>query len=104
MKSKEAPMRFYYKDLSSDKNELEVFEQEDNFLISFENFAKDIFERPKMGRSLGMVEYELPQPNKEELEKKVNIMLKNAGYISEQAPEEKVQIKGFMEKVKSWFS
>lgn len=47
IKSKEAPMLFHYK---NEKNEIERYEMPEDFLLSFDDFSKDIYERPKNGR------------------------------------------------------
>jgi hypothetical protein len=78
VKSKDAVMNFHFK--LPDKDLLEVFEMEDDFLISFENFFEDIQSRPKMGKSVGFKEYVLPQYSKNELELKIEEMKKNAGF------------------------
>uniref|UniRef100_UPI0025DEA7F3 phytanoyl-CoA dioxygenase family protein n=1 Tax=uncultured Mucilaginibacter sp. TaxID=797541 RepID=UPI0025DEA7F3 len=58
IKSAGAPMRFHYKLPNSDQ--LEVFDMPEDFLISFDDFYKDIFERPKMGTSIGVINYTNP--------------------------------------------
>jgi ectoine hydroxylase-related dioxygenase (phytanoyl-CoA dioxygenase family) len=46
VKTKGAPMTFHYK---TGDNTIEKFEMPEDFLISFENFATSIFEKPRMG-------------------------------------------------------
>ncbi len=58
VKSLGAPMRFHYKIPDADK--LEVFEMPEDFLIRFDDFYKDIFARPKMGNSIGSIDYSSP--------------------------------------------
>lgn len=76
IKTKDAPMLFHYKN----EDKIEQFAMDDNFLISFENFGKDIFERPKMGTSLGFIDYQIPQYEKKELFSLLANMQQNAGY------------------------
>jgi hypothetical protein len=59
VKSAGAQMYFHYK--IPDKNELEVFEMDDDFLISFNDFANDIGQRPYLGKSIGFMSYKLPE-------------------------------------------
>jgi hypothetical protein len=62
IKSKGAQMYFHYK--VPNRNELEVFEMEDDFLISFNDFANDIGQRPYLGKSIGFISYKLPEWSK----------------------------------------
>ena len=80
VKSKDAQMYFHYKDLTSNKYELEVFEQEDDFLLRFQNFFEDISQRPKNGRSIGFIPYQLPQLKGNELYHKIKEMKTSAGF------------------------
>jgi hypothetical protein len=63
--SEEASLRLYYKVPEQDK--LEVFEQEDDFLLHFENFHESVFERPRLGKSTGTVDYTFVQLNDTEM-------------------------------------
>ena len=80
IKSKGAQMYFHYK--VPDKNELEIFEMDDDFLISFKDFGNDIGKRPYLGKSVGFENYELPKLNREELHLKLEKMKKMAGFKS----------------------
>lgn len=40
---------------------VEVFEQDDTFMTNFEQFGENIFARPKIGKSLGLVDYNFPK-------------------------------------------
>lgn len=57
--SKDAPLYFHYWDGKS-IGKLEKFRQKDDFLLAFEDFHKDIYDRPKTGESIGFVEYTPP--------------------------------------------
>ena len=78
IKSAGAQMYFHYK--VPDKDELEVFEMDDDFLISFKNFAEDIGKRPYLGKSIGHIPYKLPQFGGEALYQKLKEMKMKAGF------------------------
>ncbi|HLP19107.1 MAG TPA: phytanoyl-CoA dioxygenase family protein [Chitinophagales bacterium] len=83
VKSKGSPMQFNY--YNEDKpGKVEVFEMPEEFLISFKDFANDIFRRPYMGESKGYREYKMPQFTREELRKEIKRMKANAGFAPEQ--------------------
>lgn len=96
IKSKGAQMYFHYK--VPDKSELEVFEMDDDFLISFKDFGNDIGKRPYLGKSIGFRNYELPQLNKDELQLKIEAMKKKAGIKSTERKES-----GLVDSIKSVF-
>ena len=61
-----APLIFHY--WCKEKPEwVEVFSQEDDFLLKFDDFHNDIFRRPTMGKSLGFTEFTPHQPKGEEV-------------------------------------
>ena len=78
IKSAGAQMYFHYK--TPDKDELEVFEMPDDFLIRFEDFANDIGNRPYLGKSVGFKPYTLPRLKGIELAQKISHMKKIAGF------------------------
>jgi len=80
IKSKGAPMIFHYNDLQKNDGKLEVFEMPEDFLISFDDFTKDISERPKLGESKGFIDYRLPNFKIEELKSMVTKMRTSAGF------------------------
>ncbi len=47
VKSKNAPMLFHYK---NENNEIEQYEMQEDFLLSFDDFKKDIYQKPKNGK------------------------------------------------------
>ena len=57
--SKDAPLRFYYWNKKT-PDQIERFEQEDDFLLGFTNFHKAIFERPLLGKSVGLEDFNPP--------------------------------------------
>ncbi len=85
LKSKDAQMYFHYK--LPDKDELEVFEMDDSFLISFKDFANDIGKRPYLGKSIGFIPYQLPQLRGAALYEKLKEMKEKAGFEMSTRPE-----------------
>jgi len=78
VKTRAAQMVFHY--ANPDRpGILEVYEQEDDFLISFENFYEDIAGRPKLGKRIQDKEYTLPKPDKAALKELLNSMYVQAG-------------------------
>ncbi len=61
--------RTYYwdKDLHGE-NRVEAFQQDEDFMTNFEQFGENIRERPKVGKSLGLVDYGFPLIDKVYLE------------------------------------
>ncbi len=78
VKSAGAQMNFHYK--IPGENTLEVFQENDDFLIRFDNFMQDISQRPKIGESVGTIPYSLPQYSREELIKLIRELKTNAGF------------------------
>lgn len=69
VKTKGAPMQFFYYDKAAKKAELDVYEMDENFLIMFDDFGKDIFLPPKHGKKVKTIPYQLPNLTKEEMVK-----------------------------------
>ena len=78
IKSENAQMYFHYKVPENDQ--LEIFKEDDDFLIRFDNFMEDIGQRPKMGESIGFKDYKLPQYSREELTKLIAKLKTDAGF------------------------
>lgn len=101
VKTKGAKLRLYYNDLNDDKNELEMFEQEDDFLISFDNFFTDIMSRPKIGESKGKFDYKVPSYSNEDFNQLMIQMQKDAGHAPKNSPESTPKSKGgFLSQLK----
>jgi hypothetical protein len=100
IKSADSPMYFHYKIPNEDK--LEIFKEDDDFLLRFENFEDDIHERPKLGESVGFIDYKLPSYNDEELYQKIKKMKESAGFEmnTQMLPSEKI---GLVNKIKEWW-
>lgn len=56
---------YWNKDYGADK--IELFEEDDSFMTNFEQFGENIKDRPKIGKSLGLVDYNFPKMNAAEL-------------------------------------
>jgi len=69
VKTKGARMMFYYNDRAAAKSELDVYAMDENFLIMFDDFGTDIFLPPKNGTKVKTIEYQLPQPDSNEVKK-----------------------------------
>jgi len=69
----DAKIKICYWDKESGKNEIEIFEQEDNFLEQFEQFGHNIFNRPTIGKSVGKFPYDFPKISLEQIEKEYNV-------------------------------
>ena len=50
------------------ENKVELFEQDSTFMTNYQQFGANIYERPQMGKSLGVVGYDFPELSIEELE------------------------------------
>ncbi len=105
VKSANAQMYFHYK--IPNENTLEVFKENDDFLISFEDFMQDIGQRPKRGESVKFIPYHLPKYNRDEFKKLVHQLKKDAGYevnFSNQNTEVKIKKQvNFFTQLKSIF-
>lgn len=62
-------MKFYYYDRAAGQPKLDVYDMDENFLIMFEDFGTDIFLPPKHGKKVATIDYKLPQPNRDEMER-----------------------------------
>ena len=60
------------------KNEIEIFVQEPDFMVNFQNFGHDIFSRPSIGRSKGFVPFDFPKITPELLRKEYGLTYSKA--------------------------
>lgn len=69
---KEAKFRICYHDKNDEqyKGKVELFEQDPSFMTDYEQFGKNIYNRPSQGKSLGLFEYNFPVLTIEDLENK----------------------------------
>lgn len=73
---KEAIFKTYYWDGDAEKNSVEAFLQDENFMTDFDQFGNNIQDRPKVGTSLGKIPYNFPCIDKQFLQE--NFKLTNA--------------------------
>ncbi len=97
VKTQGEPMRFYYLNPEKGKDKLDIYAMDEDFLIKFENFGKDIFEAPKHGQFVETIDYTLPQLGRDELENLIQSFKLKSGLN----PSEK---KSVFQKIKSLFS
>ena len=57
---RDTEFRTYYWNKSEHSKKVEVFAQDDSFMTNFEQFGENIRDRPKIGVSLGMIDYDFP--------------------------------------------
>jgi ectoine hydroxylase-related dioxygenase (phytanoyl-CoA dioxygenase family) len=88
---KDARFQICYYNESANKDKVEVFEQDETFMTDFEQFGDNIYDRPKIGKSLGFFEYDFPVLTNELLDEKYG------------EKRQKVE-NGFFQKIKSLFS
>lgn len=86
VKSAGAQMVFHYRIPGTD--ELEIFEQDDDFLIRFDNFFEDIGQRPKMGKSVGFTRYGIPELTRDQLTARIVQMKTQTDYPLRPMPAE----------------
>lgn len=65
--NKEARFQICYYDKNSNTNKIEIFAQEESFMTDFEQFGENIYDKPKIGVSRGLFDYDFPLLTKEEL-------------------------------------
>lgn len=71
----DAKIKICYWDKENHGDNVEIFEQEDDFLAKFENFGHNIFNRPNIGKSLGLFPYEFPKLTVEQIERELNVKI-----------------------------
>jgi len=65
---KDAEFRTYFFDRDNHNGCVEAFAQDENFMTNFDQFGSNIHDRPKIGKSLGLVNYDFPKIDKHYLE------------------------------------
>lgn len=78
----DAEFRTYYWNKEFGNN-VEAFAQDNNFMTNFDQFGDNIHDRPKVGKSLGLIPYSFPKIDLEYLEK--NYTRTNARELIKQA-------------------
>jgi hypothetical protein len=74
---RDANIRICYWDKNLKNNNIEIFEQDDDFMVNFQNFGNDIFSRPSIGRSIGFVPYNFPKITPELLHDEYGLVTDN---------------------------
>lgn len=67
--NKEARFQICYFDKNAE-GKVEIFSQDDTFMTNFEQFGENIYDKPTIGSSRGMFDYNFPLLTKEDLEKR----------------------------------
>ncbi len=75
---KNAKIKICYWDKDTFGDNIEVFEQEDDFLEKFENFGHNIFSRPTIGKSLGLFPYDFPKLTVNQIERELGVTIARA--------------------------
>lgn len=57
---KDASIKICYWDKTR-PDAIEIFDQDDDFMVNFQNFGHDIFSRPSIGRTAGFVPFDFPK-------------------------------------------
>ena len=65
--NKDAKFNISYWNKDFAPNKVELFEQDDTFMTNFEQFGENIADRPKIGKSMGLVDYNFPKMTLEDL-------------------------------------
>lgn len=71
----DARIKICYWDKETYGDNVEIFEQEDDFLEKFENFGHNIFSRPTIGTSLGLFPYDFPKLTVEQIERELGVTI-----------------------------
>lgn len=88
----DAKIKICYWDKENFGNNVEIFEQEDDFLEKFENFGHNIFSRPSIGKSLGLFPYDFPKLTVAQIEKELGVTI-DTGRVEETLQEKQSWIK-----------
>lgn len=80
LKTKNAQMIFHYKNEEKPTSMIEKFEMDDDFFIQFDDFFADIYKRPMIGKSVGMIDYTVPMLSGNALKEKFKDMRVSAGF------------------------
>ncbi len=71
----DARIKICYWEKETYGDNVEIFEQEDDFLEKFENFGHNIFSRPTIGTSLGLFPYDFPKLTVEQIERELGVTI-----------------------------
>ncbi len=90
---RDAKIKICYWDKESYGSNIEIFEQEDDFLEKFENFGHNIFSRPSIGKSLGLFPYDFPKLTVNQIERELGVKIGQRDVTLHATPETKSQPK-----------
>lgn len=65
---------------------IEIFEQDPDFMVNFQNFGHDIFSRPKIGRSIGLVPFDFPKISADLLKQEYQLVEEKPAEEPEEKP------------------
>lgn len=80
----DAKIKICYWDREQHGQNIEIFEQEDDFLEKFENFGHNIFSRPSIGKSLGLFPYDFPKLAVEQIERELKVSIPRKVVLQEE--------------------
>ncbi len=66
---KDTEFRTFFWDNTTPEEYVEGFIQDDNFMLDYEQFGSDIRQRPRVGKSMGLIPYNFPRIDSKFLEK-----------------------------------
>ncbi|MDB5282616.1 MAG: hypothetical protein JWO06_1691 [Bacteroidota bacterium] len=87
---------YWNKDFGS---KVELFEQDETFMTNFEQFGENIFDKPKIGKSLGLIDYNFPKLTPQWLEDlygKPKLPVNGKEIFQDPALQEKFDKQGFV--------
>jgi hypothetical protein len=99
---------YYWNKAQHGNHQLEVFAQDDDFMTNFEQFGDNIRDRPKVGKSLGLVEYNFPTIDKAFLNSRFQrtnareLIEKAKPKVSTTTNQRETQSKSFLERIKKF--
>ncbi len=95
---KDAEIRIAYCDEENFPDKVEVFAQDDDFMMNFKNFGTDIYARPSMGKSLGYFDFNFPKLTYEILNE-----IYGPSALGDKKDEQNVNGQGsVIERIKAW--
>lgn len=82
---KDARFRTAYYNPEAAPDKVELFEQDQSFMTDFEQFGNNIYDRPSIGKSLGLFDYDFPKITEAQLEDKYERRVKKEEEVEEVA-------------------
>jgi len=102
---KDAVYRTYYWNKETLGGKVEAFDQDDNFMTDFEQFGENIRDRPKVGKSMGLIDYDFPFIDRKFMESRYPVtnareLMQKARFKNESVSLTKSETKSIFERVK----